>query len=103
MKSLLLIIFLSFAMKCSGQTVEKQIDDLKKKNTLMQTSISQLNAALVKMIVLYAEKDKKIEQLSDSMRVLKESIPAIVQANQKVTYITGAGITKANDSTYIIK
>jgi len=103
MKSLLLIIFLSFAMNCSGQTVEKQIDDLKKKNTLMQTSISQLNAALVKMIVLYAEKDKKIEQLIDSIRVLKESIPAIVQANQKVTYITGTGITKANDSTYIIK
>lgn len=103
MKNLILIFFLAVAMNCSGQTVEKQIADLKAKNTLMQTSISQLNAALVKMIVLYAEKDRKIDSLTNSFQALKESIPAIVKANQKVTYITGAGITKANDSTYIIK
>jgi len=102
MKNLILIFFLATAMNCSGQTVEKQIDDLKKKNTLMQTSISQLNAALVKMIVLYAEKDRKIDSLTNSFQALKESIPAIVRNNQSVLFIKGPGIIK-NGDTILIK
>jgi len=102
MKNILIIIFLLAVFNCGAQTTAQQIADLKAKNTAMQTSISQINTAMVTLVVLYAEKDKKIEQLSDSIRVLRESIPSLVKSNQKVSYLQG-NITKVNDSTFLIK
>jgi len=102
MKNLLIIVFFFTCIQCGAQSIEKQIENLKAKNAAMQTSISQINTAMVTLVVLYAEKDKKIAQLSDSIRILRESIPSIVKINQKVSYLQG-NITKVNDSTFLIK
>lgn len=101
MKKLLFTILFFTCLQASAQNAA-EYKKLKDQQTVMQTSISQLNAALVKMIVLYAEKDKKIDQLSDSVRVLRESIPAIVRNNQSVLYFKGNGIIK-NGDTILIK
>jgi len=102
MKKILFIIFFFTCLligRCYAQAAE--IKKLKDQQTVMQTSIAQLNAALVKMINLYAEKDRKIDLLSDSIRILRFSLEDSVKKYRTKIKLEGKAVLQKQDTIII--
>jgi len=57
---ILFIIFLMFGMASQGQTTAQQLSALKAQDVIINKSIAELNAAIVKLLAIVAEQDAKI-------------------------------------------
>jgi len=57
---ILFIIFLMFGMASQGQTTAQQLSALKAQDVIINKSIVELNAAIVKLLAIVAEQDAKI-------------------------------------------
>jgi len=102
MKKILFILFFATCLligRCHAQAAD--IKKLKDQNIAMQTSIAQLNAALVKMINLYAEKDRKIDLISDSIRILRFSIQDSIKKYQTKLKLQGTAVSAKQDTIII--
>jgi len=102
MKKILFIIFFFTCLligRCHAQA--EQIKKLNDRQTAMQTSIAQLNAALVKMINMYAEKDRKIDLLSDSIQVLRLSFEDSVKKYRTKIKLQGVFVSQKQDTIII--
>jgi len=56
----ILIISLLFSTNCFGQTTAQQLATLKAQDIIINKSIADLNAAIVKLLAIVAEQDAKI-------------------------------------------
>ena len=83
-------------MSAKCQVTRQAIDSLKKQNIALSVSVSQLNAAVVALVNLYAKKDKEYS-------VLAASIKDSVKKYQGVLIITdkSGAVTSKGDSVTI--
>ena len=112
MKYILIIILSFFAIGSQGQTTAQQLSSLRAQDVIINKSIAELNAAIVKLLAIVAEQDAKIASMNvpapaiqnngwftDSIAPVKKMIP-----NFLVLYVdTMSGLKFKKDTLYFKK
>jgi len=73
MKYILFIIFLLSGIVSQGQTTAQQLSALKAQDVIINKSIIELNAAIVKLLAIVAEQDAKIAAIGVPAPVIQNN------------------------------
>ena len=73
MKLLIIIIFLMSGIWSQAQTTASQLSALRAQDIIINQSIADLNAAIVKLLAIIAEQDKKIANIPTSAPVIQSN------------------------------
>jgi len=81
MKYILIIIFLMQGICSQAQTTAQQLSSLRAQDVIINKSIAELNAAIVKMLSIVAEYDNKIAKYESKITEQDAKIAAIPAHN----------------------